>query len=169
MSAFIKRFGDFHTELVKEYVDDEYQEKIENQSNTVLVSTLPYTLYSMGAVLAWAIPGVRSLLSLLVLFPLLIGIVFGQGWSKHYAPRPKPIIQPRTLAIVVVLALIQGVGIVYNILFSQDSNFELFPLIAGIAIAGGLLGAFIGGTGAVKKMNRDRASDTARLEAELED
>ena len=41
MSALIKRFGDFHTELVKEYVDDEYQEKIENQSNTVFVSTLP--------------------------------------------------------------------------------------------------------------------------------
>lgn len=169
MSALIKRFGDFHTELVKEYVDDEYQEKIENQSNTVFVSTLPYTLYSMGAVLAWTIPGVRSLLSLLVFFPLLIGIAFGQGWSKHYAPRPKPIILSGTLAIVVVLELIQGVGILYNVVLRQTSNFELFPLLIGGAIAGGLLGAFIGGTDAVKKMNRVRASDTAHLEAELED
>ena len=73
MSALIKRFGDYHVSLVREYVDDEYQEKIENQSNTIVVNTLPYTLYGIGAVLAWAIPGPRSLLSVLVFLPLAVG------------------------------------------------------------------------------------------------
>lgn len=169
MSTLIKRFGDTHTHLVKEYVDDEYQEKIENQANTVFVNTLPFTLYSIGAILAWSIPGFRSLLSLLVFLPLLIGIAFSQGWEKHYAPRPKPVILPRTVAAIIFLAIVQGLGIIYNVILIHESDIKLTAFIIGGVIAGGFIGGGLGGFSATRKMKKDRAGDIERLENDLED
>lgn len=169
MSALIKRFGDYHVSLVREYVDDEYQEKIENQSNTIVVNTLPYTLYGIGAVLAWAIPGSRSLLSLLVFLPLAVGIVFGNGWMKHYAPRPKPVVPKWMLAIVIPLVILQGLGIVYNVIALGNEDWNLFVIVCVGTVGGGIIGGLAGATGTVSKMQKNRASDIKRLEADLED
>lgn len=170
MNTLVKRFGDYHVNLVREYVDDEYQEHIENRSNTVVVNTLPYTLYGMGAILAWSIPGSRALLSLLVFVPLLVGIYLGNGWMKNYAPRPKPIVPKWMLIIVIPLVTTQGLGIVYNTMIrSAEPSFSVTPVLIAGTVAGALLGGWLGKIGTTQKMNKDRTSDLTRLESELED
>lgn len=168
MTTWIKRFGDYQVEAIEVFSDDEFQSKIEYQANTVALNTMPYSLYIVGAVLAWCIPGVRSLLSLLVFIPLLLGISWGHRWMKYYAPRPRPAILMRSLIPQLLLGLVQALGIAYQMSSQMGKEDSVLNLVFG-STAGLTIGAIAGLWLMRSRMVRKRQADQHRLESELED
>lgn len=160
--SLVKKFGDYTVNLVPQYVDGEYEESIEHKSNTVLVNSLPFTIYLVGAILAWAIPGPRSLLSLLVLIPLMVGSMVGNGWMKHYAPRPKPVIPAPLIIGMLIPVVIMFAGISYNIADGMNA-------FSWSAVFGAVIGGPLGLWAAMWSMKTQRKQDIDRFEAELED
>ncbi|WP_276652528.1 hypothetical protein [Corynebacterium vitaeruminis] len=90
------RLADFAFRNVRDSAEDEYQEKILFQSLAVGHYTLPVTLLTVGAILAWAIPGKLSALSLLVAVPMLVDVQVTKSWLRDKAPASRPYEAPST-------------------------------------------------------------------------
>lgn len=151
--------GDNVLSKVTGHVGDEYQESMVHKSQTVAFSVVPIFAFLAGAILAWAIPGQRSWLSLLVFLPVVVPELIASGWLKAHAPRPKGNFKGyRGLAILnLALALVMVAGIAFNV---EDGQWSL---ITG-AIVGGVVALIFAPRIAAKR----NAQDEARLNAQAD-
>lgn len=154
--------GDSILSKVEGNVVDEYQESMVHKSSTVALSLVPVFAYLLGAILAWAIPGPRAYLSILVMLPIVGPELIGSNWLKAHAPRPgfnRKQLHWTQGVVTMVLAFIMIAGMAYN---AADGEWE--PLILG-----GIVGAVAAIIFLPFSLNRRKKKDEERLNAQYED
>ncbi|SDM10806.1 hypothetical protein SAMN04488535_1945 [Corynebacterium mycetoides] len=159
--SLTQKFGDFATGAVERAATDEYESSMVHKSNTVLVGAMGGGLFLLGAVLAWAIPGIHSALSILIIVPLLLGLGAAEGWLKHYHVRQKAQPNVAFLSTLLVLAMVQIAGIGYNVGGGMNA-------FAWSMLGGGVIGAAVGLFAAGTAMDSRHASDLRRREEQLD-
>ena len=144
-------------------VDDEYERTMLHRSSTVSMYLMIWFNFTVGAVLAWVLPGVLSLWSALLFLPPLLSNLIGEHWLKRHTPRPNyPGLPRRDWAIGIPVLLIWMAGIAHN----------AFDGITGptwAMIAGGILGGILAHWATTKHNARNRRKDTERLNDQLDD
>lgn len=165
--SLIKKFGDHYVALVEDNADDEYQASIEHKSNTVAVNAMYFGVLVSMALLAWALPAELSAFSLLPCVAIAF-VAVKSLWMRHYAPRPRGIVDKRSLGAATLFLLLIVAGWVFHIATdpsAADHN-------AWGSLGGSLVGALFGVTAAVifapRYLNRLRKNDEKRLNRELD-
>lgn len=144
-------------------VDDEYERSMLHRSSTISMYLMIWFTFTVGAVLAWVLPGLLSLWSVVVFLPPLLANLLGEHWLKQHTPRPNyPELPRRDWAIGIPIAAIWMAGVTYN-------AFDTTVIAIVAMVAGGILGGFLASRSIMKHNARNRQKDTERLNAELDD
>lgn len=168
--SLAKKFGDWTVdEYVPQYTEDEYERLIEFKSNTVLVNALPVTTAIFGALMAWILPGEYSWVSLLIYVPMGLAYVIADQWMKHYAPRPKPILPKKYTALMMMIIVLHGLGVLKNINSIIQVESSVSNMVDGVGIGLLLVSMFFGGWVAMKSMAINRKADQDRFDAETDE
>lgn len=151
--------GDNILSKVTGFAGDEYQESMVHKSHTVAFGMVPTFSLIAGAILAWAIPGECSWLSMLVLLPVALPEFISASWLKAYAPRPKGNFKSNWVLplINLVLALVMVAGIAFNV---ADGGWALWT--------GALVGAAVAFALVPHIMARRNQRDEERLNAQAD-
>lgn len=161
--SITKYFADYAFCLAKESTDDEYQEMMWYKSCALAYASLPFFLYSVGAVLAWGLPGMYTLMSALIIIPIICSESIAQTWLKDFAPRPRANVNSKFTALTMLPAVLMIAGIVYR-LFSVNQDSMAQGAMVG-AVAGTAVAAIV--TPVV--INAVRKKDENRFDSQLDD
>lgn len=156
----------YPTSVIERYdasVDDEYERSILHRSSTVAVRVSYLSALLLMAVLAWVLPGAHSLWAIALFLPLGFGEFISRRWMSRQVARPRPVSpSPFETTLLLAMTAIALVG--------TGHNREM--LTPGF-VSGGLIGIIFGAVLAIvltsRRARRQRATDRARLESELED
>ncbi|MCQ9370998.1 hypothetical protein NQ024_07005 [Corynebacterium sp. 35RC1] len=110
--------------------DDEYQANTFLQSMAVGSYAAPIGATLAGAILAWALPGNYSLLSILALLPILAHEIAATDWLRNRVPQPKYVPQTRYLGFVMIPCFVMIAGIAYRSTFASLS-FAIGGIVGG--------------------------------------
>lgn len=157
------KFAELAFDFARRSSDDEYQEDIWYKSAAVSYFTFPLSLYSLGAVLAWALPSYYTLLSVLIIFPLIFAEMVGQAWMRERAPRPRAHINSTFMKITTIPLIAMFFGIAFRLANAGDGDMAW----------GVIIGAGVGGAAAAyftpRMLAAVRKKDEDRFDAELDD
>ena len=117
----IKQIGDYLVAYTQTYVDDEYEELMEHRSNTIFMWTMNCSLYTLGAILAWVLPGLHSIWGFVVsVVPTIVASMVSKKWMRKYVPYPKPAPLPFFVGFSFAASVGMAMGIITNIWSWQE-------------------------------------------------
>lgn len=155
--SLMERFATMTFNCINDVTEDEYQEHTLLRAMTVAYYTIPLSNYTIGAILAWCLPGKLALFSLLLLVPLAISEFFANSWLKGKTPRPKA----QTNRVYLLATLIPCVAWVAGLSYNRP-----YP---GGFISGAVIGGIAAAVALPPLLAHRNAKDKKRIESSLKD
>lgn len=153
----IDKFATMTFNCINDLTEDEYQERTLLRAMTIAYYTIPISNYTIGAILAWCLPGKLAFFSFLLLAPLIISEFFANSWIKGKMPRPKAQTNRAYFIASVIPCVAWVAGMSYNL-----------PYPGGF-ISGAVIGMVAAAIVLPPFLAHRNAKDKKRIESSLKD